>query len=168
MEDADKWLLAIELEHFGGDPKKVVDLIKGGWKRPAASKLSALEAFRRFEARFADVIEVARAGHPDGDIIVYIEFGPMPAACPIISYSTMAGMQFTFLPQIGAGRIRASVFNLSALLRQFDAALAASAAGELAPPPQPPPGSLAAAIIRAAKVARGELPSLAKRRRKKK
>lgn len=154
-EDAEKWLVAIELEYFNADPAKVVELIKTAWRPPARSR-SASDAFARNEASLADLVTEARASRrPGDDVIVTVQFGPM-SRLPVIGYTTVKGMH-SFGYWLAADRTwpvrrRASVFNLTDRLRALDKALADATA-----PPKPQPTGLAAKILRAGKKVRGEL-----------
>ncbi len=128
-DDADKWLVAIELEHFnlGVDPTKVVELIKRRWAAPAR-KRSGTEAFQRGEASLSDLVAQARASRDsENDVIVTVRFGPM-SAVPVVGYTTVKGIA-GFGHWLGGDPLdpaprRANVFNLSARLRALDFALA--------------------------------------------
>jgi hypothetical protein len=150
--DADKWLVALELEHFGLDPVRVVDLVKRNWNPPPERKRSASEAFARGEACLADLVFEARGSRrPESDVILTIRFETI-SALPDVGY-TMAGGMRSFagwLADDHAAR-RASVFNLSARLRALDAALV-----EAAKPQPPTPSGMAKRILGAGKRRRGQ------------
>jgi hypothetical protein len=155
QEDLDRWLVAVELEHFGIDPAKVVQLIKQSWN-PPPRKRSTSEAFDSGEAWLRDLVAVARESRSAGsDVIVSVQFGPMSAS-PVVGYTTVNGMnslgQWLNGDRLDRAPRRTSVFNLSSRLRALDQALTTASA------PKPPrPTGLAAKILRAAKKARGEL-----------
>lgn len=154
-DDADKWLVAIELEHFGIDPTKVVELVKRQWNPPPSRKRTASGAFARGEASLADLVAEARASQKPGtDVVVTVQFAAM-SALPIVGYTTEAGMA-SFGQWLAGDRVdptprRASVFALSARLRALDAALA-----EAAKPQPPQPTGLAKEILAAGKRRRGQ------------
>jgi hypothetical protein len=131
LDDADKWLVAIELEHFGqlgADPTKVVELIKRVWN-PPARKRSASEAVARGEASLRDLVAVARASRRrDTDLILTVRFEAMATPAKVFGYVTASGMP-SLIGWLAGDRVdptprRASIFNLSERLRQFDKALA--------------------------------------------
>jgi hypothetical protein len=144
-EDAEKWLVAIELEYLHADPVTAVELIRTAW-RPAPRMRSAREAFTRGEAFLADLVAEARDSRgPEGDVIVTVQFGPM-SRLPVIGYTTVRGMhsfgRWLATDRVERVRRRASVFNLTDRLRALDEALAATTETEA-----PQPSGLAPKIL---------------------
>jgi hypothetical protein len=134
QQDADKWLIALELAHMGADPKRIVDLIKRTWD-PPRRKRSAAGAAARGEAFIRDLVERARAScRAEDDVIMTVRFVGGMSEEPHVGYTTLKEIQ-SFGHWLAGDRNdptprRASAFDLSERLRRFDAALKAK---ELAP-----------------------------------
>jgi hypothetical protein len=140
LDDVDRWLLALELEHFRIDPTGAVAAVKNNWSGPGMLR---------------DLVAKARASKDDkSDVLITVDFGPLSRA-PVIGHTTLKaiGAFGAYLagprpPTFGVV-CRASIFNLSARVRALDLALAA-------PPPPPLPGGVAGFILKSGRRARGE------------
>ena len=146
-----KWLLALELEHFGVDPRQAAELIEKRWEPPR--KRDANQAVQRGEPTFIELVAVARAERHD--LIVTVQFGPMDRR-PIIGFF-FAGMPSEsafggWLSDDTEPR-RASCFSLSARLRALDRAIEHVLRENAQPKPRV--GPLAARILRAGRRRRG-------------
>jgi hypothetical protein len=151
QQDADKWLVALELAHMGADPKMIVHLIKRTWD-PPNRKRSAAEAVARGEAFIRDLVEEARASSRiEDDVFLTVKFAGDMSAEPFMGYTTFRGSQ-SFFSWLADHNQRAAVFDLSKRLRDFDAAL--DKAKE--PAPQPKLTGLARDIVNAGRRRRGE------------
>jgi hypothetical protein len=140
LDDVDRWLAALELEHFRIHPTAAVAAVKNNWNGPGMLR---------------DLVAEARASRePKNDVLITVDFGPLSTA-PIISHTTLkaigafgAWLAGPGPPSFGVA-CRASLFNLSARVRALDLALAA-------PPPPPLPGGVAGFILKSGRRARGE------------
>jgi hypothetical protein len=140
LDGVDRWLVALELEHFRIDPTAAVAAVKNNWNGPGMLR---------------DLVAEARASRePKNDVLITVDFGPLSTA-PVIGHTTLkaigafgASLAGPRPPIFGAA-CRASIFNLSARVRALDLALAA-------PPPPRLPGGVAGFILKAGRRARGE------------
>lgn len=120
LEDIEKWLIAIEMEHFGIDPTRVVDFIQESWKRPRQRRPLGLgNAIQSGKASLAELAAEARVR----DIILAIKFRGMSEMPEVAGYDQMISLRH-WLSQDDSTPRRTSVFNLSIRMRSLDRALA--------------------------------------------
>jgi hypothetical protein len=105
-EDIDRWLIALELEHFGIDPTQVVDL------------------FARLGIVIKHYSKEARASkQPNDDIIMFVEFGPFGSP-PQIGISKVGDRQrmdkWLLRSERDGVALRVAFFGISARLRSID------------------------------------------------
>ena len=104
LDDVDRWLLALELEHFRIDPTVAVAAVKNNWKGPGMLR---------------DLVAEARASRDSvDDVLMTVDFGPL-ASVPTIGRWTLKGIGDLGVwlagpspPNFGVV-CRASIFNLS-------------------------------------------------------
>ena len=133
LEDIDKMLIVLELEHFRVDPVSAVELVKRSWIR-ADGELTSDEAFSRGRASLGDLMLQARASSRDeDDVIITVDFSDVLTKLPRMGYTGMQGLHHSLGPWLRGKPEhpsafnppnRASIFNLSARLRALDWALA--------------------------------------------
>ena len=74
LDDVDRWLAALELEHFRIHPTAAVAAVKNNWNGPGMLR---------------DLVAEARASRePKNDVLITVDFGPLSTA-PIISHTTL-------------------------------------------------------------------------------
>jgi hypothetical protein len=141
LEDIDRWLIALEMEHFV-NPVVTVNLVKTAWDRD--------------DDPLRDLVKAARAAQrADDEILVTVEFRLFSSTEPILGVSTMKGLGSLgrWLRDYRDGPRRSALFNLSSRLHALDEALVEAAKSE-----PPPPTGRAKAIPDAGKRRRGEIP----------
>ncbi len=124
-EDADKWLVSLEIQACGVDPVTAAAFIKARWDPPKSRDAS--KAVDRGEASISELVEVARKSQRrDADVVMTVQTNQFVSRDRLPDVGCFVGSKKgleSFYYWLGQGPHRACAFNLSARLRALDVAL---------------------------------------------